>query len=99
MVPSAFILQPSASPPPADRRCGASKDQHTLLAYDRAASDCQYTNKLKPTKSSYLISRWQDNLTPVTTSAQPMARTNLAKALIISDETVTFQDTPAPGAS
>ena len=68
--------------------------QHPLLAYDRAASDCQYTNKLKPTKSISLITRWKDNLAPVTTRARPMARTNPAQELISSDATVTFQDTP-----
>ena len=37
-----------------------------------AVSDFQYAYNLKPSKSSYLISRWQGNLAPVTTCARPM---------------------------
>ena len=68
-----------------------------MCVYDRAVIDFQYAYNLKPSKSIYLISRWQDNLAPVTTCARPMARTNPAHELIISDETVTFQDTPGTG--
>jgi hypothetical protein len=48
-------------------------------------------------KSSYLITRWQDTLAPVATRARPIARTNPANELIISDETVTFKDTRGTG--
>ena len=65
-----------------------------MCVYDRAVLDFQYAYNLKPTKSICLITRWKGNLAPVTTSARPIARTNPANELIISDETVTFQDTP-----
>ena len=78
-------------------RCDATKGQHTLLAYDRAVSDFRYASNLKPSQSSYLITRWQDHLAPVTTRGRPFDRTNQAHELIISDETVTVQDTPGTG--
>ena len=79
---------------PATLRCGATKGQHTRLAYDSAVIDFQYAYELKQSKSIYLITRWKDNLAPVTTSSQPIDRTNPANQLIISDETVAFKDTP-----
>ncbi len=79
---------------PAALRCGATKGQHTLLAYDRAVIDFQYAYELKQSKSIYLITRWKDNLAPVTASDRPIDRTNPANQLIISDETVVFKDTP-----
>ena len=56
--------------------------------------DFQYAYNLKQSKSIYLLTRWKDNLAPVTASARPMDRSNPANQLILSDETVTFNDTP-----
>ena len=77
-----------------DLRCGATKGQHTLLVYDRAGIDFQYAYNLKQSKSIYLLTRWKDNLAPLTASARPIDRAHPANQLILSDETVTFNDTP-----
>ena len=79
---------------PEDLRCGAAKGRHTLLAYDRAIVDFIYAYTLKQSTSIHVVTRWKDSFAPMTTMARPVDRAHPANALVISDETVLFNNTP-----
>ena len=80
--------------PREDLRCGAGKGQHTLLTYDRAIIDFIHAFNLKQSKSIHILTQWKNNLAPLTVIPRPIDRDNPANALIISDETVMFDNTP-----
>ena len=75
-------------------RCGATKGQSTLLAYDRAIVDFHYAYNLKQTKSIYVLTQWKENLAPLTTLLRAFDADHPANRLVISDETVLFNNTP-----
>jgi hypothetical protein len=77
-----------------DLRCGAAKGRSTLLVYDTAIIDFQYAYNLKQSKSIYILTAWKDNLAPMTAMPREVDRTHPANALIISDETISFNNTP-----
>jgi len=82
--------------PPEDLRCGATKGQHTLMTYDSAVIDFLHAFNLKQSKSIYILTRSKDNLAPMTVMPRPVDRANPANALVVSDETLYFNN--APGA-
>jgi len=73
-------------------RCGAGKGKSTLLVYDRAIIDFEYAYNLKQCKSIYILTGWKENLSPQTSIAREVDRSNHANVLILSDETITFKD-------
>jgi hypothetical protein len=75
-------------------RCGATKGRSTLLAYDRAIVDFHYAYNLKQSKSIYLVTQWKENLAPMTTMPRAFDPDHPANRLVISDETVYFNNTP-----
>ena len=77
-----------------DLRCGAAKGHSTLFVYDSAIIDFQFAYNLKQSKSIYILTAWKDNLAPLTVMPRPIDRTNPANALVISDETLYFNNTP-----
>jgi IS4 transposase len=77
-------------------RCGAVKGQSTLLVYDRAIVDFIYAYNLKQSKSIYICTQWKENLAPMTTTPRAFDRDHPANRLVISDETVYFNNTPGP---
>ena len=77
-----------------DLRCGAAKGRSTLFVYDSAIIDFQFAYNLKQSKSIYILTAWKDNLAPLTVMPRPIDRTNPANALVISDETLYFNNTP-----
>jgi hypothetical protein len=79
---------------PAILRCGATKGKSTLLVYDRAVIDFLYAYNLKQTKSIYLVTQWKGNLAPMTTMPRDFDPEHPANRLVISDETVYFNNTP-----
>ena len=79
---------------PQDLRCGATKGGHTLLVYDSAIIDFQYAYNLKQSKSIYILTRWKDNLRPLTAVPLPIDSLHPLSALILSDEMVHFNNTP-----
>jgi IS4 transposase len=81
---------------PAVLRCGAAKGQSTLLVYDRAIVDFIYAYNLKQSKSIYICTQWKENLAPMTTTPRAFDRDHPANRLVISDETVYFNNTPGP---
>ena len=79
---------------PQDLRCGATKGRSTLFVYDAAIIDFQFAYNLKQSKSVYILTAWKDNLAPLTVMPRPIDRANPANALVISDETLSFNNTP-----
>ena len=79
---------------PQDLRCGATKGRSTLFVYDAAIIDFQFAYNLKQSKSVYILTAWKDNLAPLTVTPRPIDRANPANALVISDETLSFNNTP-----
>ena len=79
---------------PAVLRCGAAKGQSTLLVYDRAVVDFRFAYNLKQSKSVYVVTQWKANLAPMTTMARAFDADHPANRLVISDETVLFNNTP-----
>lgn len=77
-----------------DLRCGAAKGRSTLLVYDAAIIDFQYAYNLKQSKSIYILTAWKDNLAPMTAMPREVDRSKPANALVISDETLYFNNTP-----
>lgn len=77
-----------------DLRCGATKGRSTLLVYDSAIIDFQFAYNLKQSKSIYILTAWKNNLAPLTAMPRPVDPTHPANALIISDETLYFNNTP-----
>ena len=75
-------------------RCGAAKGRSTLMVYDSAIVDFQYAYNLKYSKSIYILTAWKDNLVPMTAMPRQIDLTNPANALVISDETIYFNNTP-----
>lgn len=75
-------------------RCGAAKGRSTLMVYDAAIIDFQYAYNLKQSKSVYILTAWKDNLAPMTAIPREVDRTQSANALILSDETLYFNNTP-----
>jgi hypothetical protein len=82
--------------PSEDLRCGAAKGRRTLLAYDSAIIDFKCAHNLKQGKGIYILTRWKDNLAPMTCIGRPIDRTHPANALITGDETVYFESSPTP---
>lgn len=79
---------------PAVLRCGATKGQSTLLAYDRAIVDFPYAYNLKQSRSIYVVTQWKENLAPMTTMPRVFDPDHPANRLVISDETVYFNNSP-----
>jgi hypothetical protein len=75
-------------------RCGAIKGRSTLLDYDKAIVDFQWSYNLKQSKSIYLVTGWKENFAPMTVMPQAVDAANPANALVIADETVYFNNTP-----
>jgi hypothetical protein len=75
-------------------RCGAAKGRSTLMVYDSAIIDFQYAYNLKQSKSIYILTAWKDNLAPMTAMPRGIDHANPANALVISDETIYFNNTP-----
>jgi hypothetical protein len=75
-------------------RCGAAKGRSTLMVYAAAIIDFQYADNLKQSKSIYILTAWKDNLAPMTAMPREIDRANPANALVISDETLHFNNTP-----
>ena len=75
-------------------RCGAKKGQSTIMVYDAAIIDFQYAYNLKQSKSIYILTAWKDNLKPMTAMPRKIDHTNPANALVLSDETLYFNNTP-----
>ena len=75
-------------------RCGATKGRSTLMVYDSAIIDFQYAYNLKQSKSIYVLTAWKDNLAPLTILSREIDRTLPVNQLIISDETLYFNNTP-----
>lgn len=82
--------------PPEDLRCGATKGQHTLITYDCAVIDFPYAYNLKQSKSIYVLTRYKDNLAPMTVMPRPVDRANPANSMVVSDETLYFNNAPGP---
>jgi len=79
---------------PEDLSCGATKGKHTLMTYDSAVIDFRYAFNLKQSKSIYILTRSKDNLVPLTVMPRPVDRANPVNALVISDETLYFNNAP-----
>lgn len=79
---------------PEDLRCGATKGRHTLFVYDSAIIDFQYAYNLKQSKSTYILTRWKDNLAPMTAIPRPFDPANPANILVLSDEMIHFSNHP-----
>ena len=77
-----------------DLRCGAGKGSSTLFVYDSAIVDFQFAYNLKQSKSVYVITDWKDNFAPMTLIPREVDRGHPANALIVSDETAYFNNTP-----
>jgi hypothetical protein len=77
-----------------DLRCGAPKGRSTLMVYDAAIIDFHYAYNLKQSKGVYILTGWKDNLAPMSAIPRQIDRTLPANALIISDETLYFNNTP-----
>ena len=75
-------------------RCGATKGRSTLMVYDSAIIDFQYAYNLKQSKSIYILTAWKDNLAPMTVIPREIDRSHPANELVISDETLYFNNTP-----
>lgn len=75
-------------------RCGAAKGRSTLMVYDAAIIDFQYAYNLKQSKSVYILTAWKHNLAPMTAMPREFDRANPANALVVSDETIYFNNTP-----
>lgn len=75
-------------------RCGATKGRSAIMVYDAAIIDFQYAYNLKQSKSVYILTAWKDNLVPMTVIPREIDRANPANALVISDETLYFNNTP-----
>ena len=75
-------------------RCGAAKGRATLMVYDAAIIDFHYAYNLKQSKGIYILTAWKDNLAPMTAMPREIDRTKPANALVISDETLYFNNTP-----
>lgn len=75
-------------------RCGAAKGRSTLMVYDAAIIDFQYAYNIKQSKSIYILTAWKDNLAPLTVIPREIDRTLAINQLVISDETVYFNNTP-----
>ena len=61
---------------PAVLRCGATKGQSTLLAYDRAIVDFPHAYNLKQSRSIYVVTQWKENLAPMTTMPRASSARN-----------------------
>jgi hypothetical protein len=77
-----------------DLRYGAAKGCSTLFVYDSVIVDFQFAYNLKQSKSIYILTSWKDNLAPMTVMPRPFDRANPANSLVISDETLYFNNTP-----
>ena len=77
-----------------EMRCGATKGRSTLMVYDSAIVDFIYAYNIKQSKSIYILTAWKANLAPHTVMPREFDRALPANALIISDETVYFNNTP-----
>jgi hypothetical protein len=77
-----------------DLRCGAAKGRSTLMVYDAAIVDFQFAYNLKQSKSIYILTAWKDNLAPMTAMPREIDRQDPLNALVISDETIYFNNTP-----
>jgi len=77
-----------------DLRCGAPKGRSTLMVYDAAIIDFHYAYNLKQSKGVYILTGWKDNLAPMSAIPRQIDRTLPANALVISDETLYFNNTP-----
>ncbi len=77
-----------------EMRCGATKGRSTLMVYDSAIVDFTYAYNIKQSKSIYILTAWKANLAPLTVMPREFDRDLPANALIISDETVYFNNTP-----
>jgi hypothetical protein len=75
-------------------RCGATKGRSTLMIYDAAIIDFQYAYNLKQSKSIYILTAWKENLAPMTVIPREVDRSHPANELVISDETIYFNNTP-----
>lgn len=75
-------------------RCGATKGRSTLLSYDKAIVDFQWAYNIKQSKSIYTVTGWKDNFVPITVTSRDFDTENPVNAMIISDETVYFKNTP-----
>jgi hypothetical protein len=75
-------------------RSGAAKGRSTLMVYAAAIIDFQYAYHLKQSKSIYILTAWKDNLAPMTAMPREIDRATPANALVISDETLYFNNTP-----
>lgn len=75
-------------------RCGAAKGRSTLMVYDAAIIDFQYAYNLKQSKSVYILTAWKNNLAPMTVIPREIDRAHPANELVISDETLYFNNTP-----
>jgi hypothetical protein len=64
------------------------------MVYDAAIIDFQYAYNLKQSKSVYILTALKDNLAPMTAIPREVDRTQSANALILSDETLYFNNTP-----
>jgi hypothetical protein len=74
-------------------RCGAAKGRSTLMVYDAAIIDFQYAYNLKQSKSVYILTAWKDNLAPMTLIPREIDRSDPANALVLTDETLSFNNT------
>jgi hypothetical protein len=79
-----------------EMRCGATKGRSTILVYDSAIIDFHHAYNLKQSKSVYQLTSWKTNLAPMTVMPREIDRANPANALVISDETLYFANTPGP---
>ena len=77
-------------------RCGATKGKHTLMTYDSAVIDFRYAFNLKQSKSIHILTRSRDNLAPMTVMPRQVDRANPGNALVVSDETLYFNNAPGP---
>ena len=75
-------------------RCGATKGRSTLLSYDRAIVDFCWAYNLKQSKSIYIVTGWKENFKPLNVTPRDLDKENPVNALVISDETVYFNNTP-----
>jgi len=75
-------------------RCGAGKGRSTIMVYDSAVIDFQYAYNLKQSKSVYILTAWKDNLVPMTVIPREVDRNNPNNALVLSDETIYFNNSP-----
>ncbi|MEO0018261.1 MAG: hypothetical protein RLZZ522_1544 [Verrucomicrobiota bacterium] len=75
-------------------RFGAAKGVKVLMNYDRAIVDFHFAYNLKQSKGVYIITEWKSNFRPMTVIAREIDRTKPINALVRSDETVFFNNTP-----